>query len=665
MTSPTLSWRTWRTSGAGACAHSRARQPAPARPDDPRGSFFVLECHDLDHTRHRPRSRRSRPTCACARAARATFLLESVDQGRLGRYSLVGCGDRLVSFEEAERLGEPVVGYLGYDHVAKLEPTVPLPDAGPELPESRFVVADIAPALRPRHRHRRGARTAIRRESRRRSLASPIPSPSRAAGHAETQPLPRPRRARARRRARAGAHPPRRRVPDRALAARRAATTVGSPLAVYRALRRVNPSPYLFLLELDELALVGSSPETLVKGEGDAREPQPDRRHDRARRGRRRAPARVREGPRRARDARRPRPQRPLARLRARHREGRALPRAGALLAHHAPRLGGRRASCATGVTPFDLLRATFPAGTVSGAPKVRAMQIISELEGYRRGPYAGAVGYHVPGLGARHVHRDPHRRPARRPRATCRRAAGSSPTPTRPPSTRSACASSPRSRRRSMLRRHAHDPADRQLRLVHLQPRAPVRGAGRGGRRATQRRDHRTRRRSSPPPTSSSRRGPAGPRRQARRRTIVRRLSGRVPTLGVCLGHQAIVQVFGGEVGPARELVHGKATTSTHDGRGIFAGLPEDFLAGPLPLARRDVGARRARGLGDRRRRRGDGRAPPRAAGRRRAVPPRVGADARSAATSRGTSSRTDDPGRARAAARRPGPLARRVARA
>ena len=48
--------------------------------------------------------------------------------------------------------------------------------------------------------------------------------------------------------------------------------------------------------------------------------------------------------------------------------------------------------------TPFDVLRACFPAGTVTGAPKVRAMQIISELEGYRRGPYAGAVGYVLPG---------------------------------------------------------------------------------------------------------------------------------------------------------------------------------------------------------------------------------------------------------------------------
>src|SRR6266536_139480 len=77
------------------------------------------------------------------RAGRASFLLESVERGRLGRYSLVGCGSKLVSFEEAETLGEPVVGYLGYDHVAKLERTVPLPADGRDLPESRFVAADV------------------------------------------------------------------------------------------------------------------------------------------------------------------------------------------------------------------------------------------------------------------------------------------------------------------------------------------------------------------------------------------------------------------------------------------------------------------------------------------------------------------------------------------
>src|ERR671932_2961548 len=74
---------------------------------------------------------------------RGAFLLESVERGRLGRFSFVGCGSRLCTLEEAEASGEPVVGYLGYDHVARLEPTVPLPDNGPALPESRFVVAEL------------------------------------------------------------------------------------------------------------------------------------------------------------------------------------------------------------------------------------------------------------------------------------------------------------------------------------------------------------------------------------------------------------------------------------------------------------------------------------------------------------------------------------------
>jgi anthranilate synthase/aminodeoxychorismate synthase-like glutamine amidotransferase len=59
----------------------------------------------------------------------------------------------------------------------------------------------------------------------------------------------------------------------------------------------------------------------------------------------------------------------------------------------------------------------------------------------------------------------------------------------------------------------------------------------------------------------------------------LVRRA--RVPTLGVCLGHQAIVAAFGGEIGAARRLVHGKASPVEHDGCGIFAGLPARFEAG------------------------------------------------------------------------------------
>jgi anthranilate synthase/aminodeoxychorismate synthase-like glutamine amidotransferase len=54
-----------------------------------------------------------------------------------------------------------------------------------------------------------------------------------------------------------------------------------------------------------------------------------------------------------------------------------------------------------------------------------------------------------------------------------------------------------------------------------------------------------------------------------------------RIPTLGVCLGHQAIVEAFGGEIGPARELVHGKSCVVRHDGRGIFTGLPDELEVG------------------------------------------------------------------------------------
>ena len=74
---------------------------------------------------------------------------------------------------------------------------------------------------------------------------------------------------------------------------------------------------------------------------------------------------------------------------------------------------------------------------------------------------------------------------------------------------------------------------------------------------------------------------GPGRPEAAGVSEEIVRAFAGKVPVLGVCLGHQAIVSVFGGEVGQARQLVHGKATMVAHDGRGIFAGLPEDFLAG------------------------------------------------------------------------------------
>jgi anthranilate synthase component II len=74
---------------------------------------------------------------------------------------------------------------------------------------------------------------------------------------------------------------------------------------------------------------------------------------------------------------------------------------------------------------------------------------------------------------------------------------------------------------------------------------------------------------------------GPGRPEDAGASKEIIRRLAPRIPTLGVCLGHQAIVEVFGGEVGPAKSLVHGKASVISHDGQGLFRGLPDDFIAG------------------------------------------------------------------------------------
>jgi anthranilate synthase component II len=74
---------------------------------------------------------------------------------------------------------------------------------------------------------------------------------------------------------------------------------------------------------------------------------------------------------------------------------------------------------------------------------------------------------------------------------------------------------------------------------------------------------------------------GPGRPADAGSTLDIVRCLAPVMPTLGVCLGHQAIVEAFGGEIGAARELVHGKACTVRHDGRGVFAGLPQELEAG------------------------------------------------------------------------------------
>jgi anthranilate synthase/aminodeoxychorismate synthase-like glutamine amidotransferase len=74
---------------------------------------------------------------------------------------------------------------------------------------------------------------------------------------------------------------------------------------------------------------------------------------------------------------------------------------------------------------------------------------------------------------------------------------------------------------------------------------------------------------------------GPGRPRDAGASIAIVERLACRVPTLGVCLGHQAIVEAFGGDIGQAKRLVHGKSSEIRHDGQGLFERLPQPFEAG------------------------------------------------------------------------------------
>jgi anthranilate synthase component 1 len=326
---------------------------------------------------------------------RASFLLESVERGRLGRSSWMGAGSRLVSFEEAEALDLPVVGYLSYDHVATLEPTVALPADGHRFPESRFVVADTL----VRFDHGAGTAEVVAGDE------------AEVAGRLDAG-VPWHREPR-------GDPGPLRRIPDRARyeemvrvvkehivagdvfqcvpSQRAERPTSASPLDVYRALRRVNPSPYLFLLDLDGIALVGSSPERLVACEGGRASLCPIA-----------GTTEPTEGDvERLLSSEKDRAEHVMLVDLGRNDLSRVC-KAGTV--HVARNMEVERFSHVShlvsevvgalreGTTPFDVLRACFPAGTVSGAPKVRAMQLISELEGFRRGPYAGAVLYSLPG---------------------------------------------------------------------------------------------------------------------------------------------------------------------------------------------------------------------------------------------------------------------------
>jgi len=307
----------------------------------------------------------------------------------------MGAGSRLVDFEEAEALALPVVGYLAYDYVARLEPTVPLPSDGHGFPESRLIVAETL--VRFDH----GAGTAEILTGDEEEIAGRLDAgvPWHREPRGEPGPLRRfPERARYEDMVRT--------VKEHIVAGdvfqsvpsqRAERPTSASPLDVYRALRRVNPSPYLFLLDLDGIALVGSSPERLVACEDGRASLCPIA-----------GTTEPTEGDvERLLSSEKDRAEHVMLVDLGRNDLSRVCT-AGTV--HVARNMEVERFSHVShlvsevvgelrpGTTPFDVLRACFPAGTVSGAPKVRAMQLISELEGFRRGPYGGAVLYSLPG---------------------------------------------------------------------------------------------------------------------------------------------------------------------------------------------------------------------------------------------------------------------------
>jgi anthranilate synthase component 1 len=183
------------------------------------------------------------------------------------------------------------------------------------------------------------------------------------------------------------------------LARRFATRSAVAPLALYRALRMVNPSPYMVLLELPDVALVGASPEMLVRKQGQRLETRPIA-------GTRRRGADAEEDGRLAAellaDAKERAEHLMLVDL-GRNDVGRVAAAGSVRVAsfmeverysHVMHLVSSVVAELAPGRDALDALLACFPAGTVSGAPKVRAMQIIDALEPQPRGPYAGAVGY-------------------------------------------------------------------------------------------------------------------------------------------------------------------------------------------------------------------------------------------------------------------------------
>ena len=175
--------------------------------------------------------------------------------------------------------------------------------------------------------------------------------------------------------------------------------TAAHPFQVYRALRSVNPSPYMYYLNLDGFQIVGAAIETVVKVEDGIAATHPIA----GTRPRGRTPGEDDANEAELKGSEKQRAEHIMLVDLGRNDIGRVSEPGSVRVTqlmdverfshvmHLVSHVEGR---LRPGLTPYDALRSCFPAGTVSGAPKIRAMEIIAEVEGEKRGPYGGAVGY-------------------------------------------------------------------------------------------------------------------------------------------------------------------------------------------------------------------------------------------------------------------------------
>jgi len=318
------------------------------------------------------------------------------------------------------RFAGGAVGYLGYDVIRYIERLPDAPSDPLELPEGCFIFTDVVLAIDnvfgrtmalttvdPAGLDRDGLRLAYAaaaerlEETVRELAASPAPGPM-TLDHRAPDPAFESSYTRE------GFEHDVQRIRDYitagdafqvVLSQRLAFPLRASPLQLYRGLRSVNPSPYLFFLELDGIALVGSSPEVLVRLEGGEVTVRPiagtrrrggDDQEDAA------LTAELLADP-------KERAEHLMLVDLGRNDVGR-VSRYGSVqvtsymqverYSHVLHLVSQVEGQLRPGLSAMDVFRACFPAGTVSGAPKVRAMEILDELEPVRRGVYAGAVGY-------------------------------------------------------------------------------------------------------------------------------------------------------------------------------------------------------------------------------------------------------------------------------